>query len=115
MMQHVSQFMTVSGALLTFTQQGLEKYNDTLTKDYFRSTSHRGQEFLKQMLPKQNRIEHLEHSGAKRNKKSQVKCANCGGDGHNRLTCIKTCNTCGFVPYCDHLINKEDKKIPRCR
>ena len=46
-MQHVSQFMTVSGALLPFTQ-GLEKYNGTLTKDYFRSTSHRGQECLKQ-------------------------------------------------------------------
>ena len=72
MMQHVSQFMTVSGALLPFTQ-GLEKYNDTLTKDYFRS-SHRGQECLKQMLQKQNRIEHLEHSGAKRDKKFQVKC-----------------------------------------
>lgn len=61
------------------------------------------------MLQKQNRIEHLEHSGAKRDKKFQVKCGNYGGDGHNRLTCIKTCSTCGFVPYCGHLINKEDK------
>ena len=45
-----------------------------MTKDYFRSTSHRGQECLKQMLQKQNRMEHLEHSGAKgaRNFKSNV-------------------------------------------
>ena len=70
--------MTVSGALLPFTQQGLEKYNDTMTKDYFQSTSHRGQECLKQMLQKQSRMEHLEHSGAKRSKKFQVKCGNCG-------------------------------------
>ena len=44
MMQHVGEFMDTSGALLPFTQQGLEKYNDTMTKDYFRSSSHKGQE-----------------------------------------------------------------------
>ena len=42
MMQHVGEFMSTSGALLPFTQQGLEKYNDTMTKDYFRSSSHKG-------------------------------------------------------------------------
>ena len=33
MMMHVSQFFKVHGALLPFTQQGMEKYNDTMTKD----------------------------------------------------------------------------------
>ena len=65
MMQHVSQFMTLSGAILPFTQQGLEKYNDLVTKDYFRSSSHRVQECWTQILQKQNRIEDLENSGAK--------------------------------------------------
>ena len=64
-MQHVSQFMTLSGAILPFTQQGLEKYNDLVTKDYFRSSSHRVQECWTQILQKQNRIEDLENSGAK--------------------------------------------------
>ena len=92
MMQHVGEFMTISGALLPFTQQGLEKYNDTMTKDYFRSTSHRGQECLSQMLQKQNRLEHLEHVGAKRSKKFEIRCSNCNGQGHNRLSCVKSCN-----------------------
>ena len=56
-MQHVGQFMATSGALLSFTQQGLEKYNDVMTKDYFRSSSHRGQECLTQILQKQNHME----------------------------------------------------------
>ena len=54
MMQHVGEFMSMSGALLSFTQQGLEKYNDMMTKDYFRSSSHKGQECLTQILQKQN-------------------------------------------------------------
>ena len=35
MMMHVSEFMTLHGAIIPFTQQGLEKYNDLMTKDYF--------------------------------------------------------------------------------
>ena len=66
MMQHVSEFMSTTGALLPLTQQGLEKYNDSMTKDYFRSTSHKGQECLRQILQKQNQMEYLEHAGAER-------------------------------------------------
>ena len=73
--------MLTTGSLLAFTQHGLEKYNNTMTKDYFRSSSQRGQECL-QIMQKQNRLEHLEHSGAKR-KKFEVKCSGCGGKGHN--------------------------------
>ena len=56
MMMHVSEFMKLHGAILPFTQQGLEKYNDLMTKDYFRSTSHRGEQCLVQILQKQNRF-----------------------------------------------------------
>ena len=51
MIMHVSEFMTLHGAIIPFTQQGLEKYNDLMTKDYFQSTSHRGEQCLKQIIP----------------------------------------------------------------
>ena len=79
--------MQIHGALLPFTQHGLEEYNDCMTKDYFRSSSHRGQECLIQIMQKQNSIEHLEHSGAKQTKQFSVTCSNCGKQEHNRLTC----------------------------
>ena len=47
------------GTLAPFSQQGLMKLNDDLTKDYFRSTNHRDSDAVKQMLLKQNRIEDL--------------------------------------------------------
>ena len=34
---HVPQFLTLYKNLAYFTQQGMEKYNDTVSKDYFRS------------------------------------------------------------------------------
>ena len=79
--------MDTSGALLPFTQQGLENYNDIMTKDYFRSSSHKGQECLTQILQKQNRLEYLEHSGAKRIKKFTVACSECNAKGHNKTSC----------------------------
>ena len=36
MMCHCGQFLRRHGALAQFTQQGLEKYNDRLTKMFFR-------------------------------------------------------------------------------
>ena len=69
MTMHMCEFMHIHGALLPFTQQGLEKYNDQMTKNYFRSSSHCGQERFIQIMQKQNRIEHLEHSGAQRSKR----------------------------------------------
>ena len=59
MMMHVSQFMTMHGAILQFTQQGLEKFNDLMTKDYFRSSSHKPGECFRQVLEKQNWLEFL--------------------------------------------------------
>ena len=89
MMQHVGQFMDTSGALLPFTQQGLEKYNNTITKDYFHPSSHKGQECLTQILQKQNRLEYLEHTGAKRKKRHEATCSKCFCKGHNRTSCSR--------------------------
>ena len=46
MMNHVLEFMQCHGSILQFTQQGLEKYNDNMTKDYFRFTSHHNESSL---------------------------------------------------------------------
>lgn len=49
---HVPQFLTLYKNLAYFTQQGMEKYNDTVSKDYFRSSNHRGVSALKQLFSK---------------------------------------------------------------
>ena len=77
MMNHVSEFMALHGSILPFTQQGMEKYNDVMTKDYFRATSHRGEQCLVQILQKQNRLELLESMGMKRQKRFCVTCSLC--------------------------------------
>ena len=59
LVSHIPQFLEMYGTLAPFSQQGLEKLNDDLTKDYFRSTNHRSTDALKQMLLKLNRIEEL--------------------------------------------------------
>ena len=59
LVSHIPQFLKMHGTLAPFSQQGLMKLNDDLTKDYFRSTNHRDSDAVKQMLLKQNRIEDL--------------------------------------------------------
>lgn len=83
----MNQFMELHGSVLPFTQQGMEKYNDTMTKDYFRATSHRGEQCLIQILQKQNRLELLETKAVKRKKRFDITCSLCKEHGHNRLTC----------------------------
>ena len=68
MMNHVHEFMQVHGSILEFTQQGLEKLNHNTTKNFFRSSCHRGEDAIRQLIVKQNRLEHLEDLGAKRQK-----------------------------------------------
>ena len=80
MCNHIHEFMTTHSSILQFTQQGIEKYNDTMTKDDF----HHSEASLTQILQKQNRIEHLQTLGIDR-KKRQIKCGH--QVGHNKLTC----------------------------
>ena len=111
MMNHVAEFMKLHGSILPFTQQGLEKYNDTMTKDYFRATSHKGEQCLIQILQKQNKMELLEARRSKRAKKHDITCSNCKLDGHNRLTCIAPCAVCHAPNYCAHL---GSDRLPPC-
>ena len=106
-MNHIGEFMTIHGSILPFNQQALEK-NDVITKIFFRSSNHQGDTALRQIIEKQNRIEHLESIGIKKIKLREIQCSNCKGQGHNRLSCPAPCQKCTFAPYKDHLT--ADKK-----
>ena len=113
-MMHVSDFMTLHGAIVPFTQQGLEKY-DLMTKDnfFFRSTSHHGEQCMVQFLQKQNRLEYLESNGAKWTKR-HITCSNCHSQGHNKWTCKSACANCGEAPFLGHLVLVGRSKVPMC-
>ena len=113
LMNHVGQFMQIHGSILLFTQQGLEKLNDVVTKNFFRSSCHRD-EALKQLIEKQNRIEHLNDAGKKRAKLYEVECSNCSKHGHNQLTCSEPCKHCGQC-YCNHLVSLGGQRVPLCQ
>lgn len=83
---HVAEFLRTYGTIALFSQQGLEKLNDDVTKYYFRSTNHQDEVCLKQVLLKLNRLEELEDNGYGCLKLSYV-CRNCKEIGHNSRTC----------------------------
>ena len=85
---HVGEFIQIHGGILPFTQQGTEKVKDVFTKVYFRATNHKGEAALKQIMEKQNRLEHLRDLSTQPPKHHQVTSLNCGTEGHNRLTCL---------------------------
>ena len=68
---HVPQFLQLYENIAYFNQQGLEKYNDVTSKNYFRSSNHRGFAALKQLLLKKYRVQFLEAAGYE-GKKSSV-------------------------------------------
>jgi len=84
---HLHEFLQSHGAIVPFTQQGLEKLNDVFTQQYFQSTNHREYDALKQLLLKQNRLEALTDMGYERTKKVQT-CSICKQPGHNKRKCI---------------------------
>ena len=100
--QHIPEFLKLYGNINIFNQQGLEKYNDQSSRDYFRSTNHRNLESLRQMLLKKNRVQLLEAMGAECAKKSYL-CSNCNISGHSIKTCTAECNICSFHTCCGHL------------
>ena len=51
---HIPKFLTDIGNLSEISQQGLEKLNDDITKAYFKSTNHRSEDALTQILLKLN-------------------------------------------------------------
>ena len=55
---HVPEFLSLYVNIAHYTQQGMEKYNDRASRDYFRSTNHRGTAALQQLFLKKNRIQY---------------------------------------------------------
>ena len=107
--------MEIHGSLLPFSQQGLEKLNDVMTKHYFRATSHQNEKALLQLIQKQNRIEHLKDMGAQPGKHHSISCNNCSDIGHNMHSCVKPCLICGHTPLHSHLVTSENgKNISLC-
>ena len=84
---HLPKLMKDHGNIRMFSQQGLEKLNDDITKDYFKSTNHKsGEDSLRQILFKLNRLEYLTDQECIRTKHSHV-CSKCKEVGHNSRTC----------------------------
>ena len=107
--------MRVHGSILPFTQQGLEKLNDVMTKHYFRSTSHQNEKALMQIMQKLNRIEHLQDSNACLPKHHEIACSNCKQHGHNMLSCTNACKVCNNTPFRNHLVQQPDGRYaPEC-
>ena len=104
LMNHVGEFLKIHRSILPFTQQGLEKKNNVLTKAYFRSLNHQGEVALQLILEKQNRIEHLETIGMKKTKVVDIHC-------QSRLTCSNPCKVCDYTPYRKHLVECNNIKV----
>ena len=83
---HIGESIRLNGYIALFSQQGLEKLNDCVTRWFFRGTNHK-EIALKQIMEKQNRIEDLEE--CERLMKFSVTCSLCGVKGHNKHTCSK--------------------------
>lgn len=111
---HVPEFLSLYGNIGCFTtQQGLEKYNDITSKNYFRSTNHRGVSAIKQLFLKKNRVQYLEAVGCARKKRNYT-CSNCKCTGHTIKTCTAECANCMYKTYCAHLVKVLGKYHPTC-
>lgn len=110
---HVPEFVKLYKNVAFFNQQGMEKHNDVASKNYFRSSNHRGISALKQLLLKKYRVQFLEAAGYERVKQS-YQCSNCSSQGHTIKTCTKQCKKCCHCTCCSHLVKTEGKWVPRC-
>lgn len=88
LMYHVPEAIRIHGDINIFSQQGMEKMNDSVTSWYFRSSNHNGIDALQQVMMKQNRVEYLGVT-CQRDVKFTVTCSVCHTDGHNKRTCEK--------------------------
>ncbi|KAJ8040429.1 hypothetical protein HOLleu_14715 [Holothuria leucospilota] len=88
---HVPESLRIHGNINVYSQQSVEKLNDTVTCWFFRSSNHQNNSALKQVLCKQNRTDYL-NTNCQRDRKFSVSCSACLGEGHNKRTCLKPKN-----------------------
>ena len=110
---HVHEFLSLYGNIEYFSQQGLEKYNDVTSKNFFRSTNHRGISAIRQLFLKRKRVQCLEAAGCARIKRSYT-CSNCHQDGHTIKTCTAKCQHCTHATCCSHLVKITGKYQTTC-
>ncbi len=87
LMNHISESLDLHGPINHFSQQGMEKLNDTITSLFFRSSNHKDTDAFVQVMQKQNRISYL-HESCKDSLTMHVHCKICGQAGHNKRTCF---------------------------
>ena len=114
LVSHVPEFLKLYGNIEFFTQQGMEKYNDITSKNYFRSTNHQGVSAIKQLFLKRKRAQHLEAAGCEREKRDYC-CSNCHAVGHTIKTCMAECKHCKFATHCAHITKVNGKYYPLCQ
>ena len=110
---HVPEFLSLYTNLEYFTQQGMEKYNDVTSKNFFRSSNHRCVSALEQIFLKKSRLQYLEEAGCARAKKKYT-CSNCDNIGHTIKTCTVECKISGSLTCCVHLVKNNGKYHPKC-
>lgn len=87
MVSHIPEFLKLYGSIAPFSQQGLEKLNNEITKSYFRCTNYHDINALKQLLLKLNRLEELNFNPDCVRTKRVHFCRICKQSGHNCRTC----------------------------
>lgn len=110
---HVPEFLSLYGNIEQFTQQGMEKYNDITSKNFFRSTNHQGISAIRQLFFKRKRVQFLEAAGCSRVKRAYT-CSNCNEVGHTIKTCTAKCSSCNHGACCSHLSKIDGKYRKNC-
>ena len=110
---HIPEFLKLYINVAHFNQQGMEKYNNITSKDYFRSSNHRGIAALEQLFLKKQRVQFLEAAGCERVKKSN-KCSNCQDHGHTIKTCTMKCKLYDYAICFGHLEKVDRKWVQKC-
>ena len=114
---HIQEFLKLYINVAHFNQQGMEKYNDFASKDYFRSSNYRGITVLEHLFLKKQRVQFLEAAGCERVTKSN-KCTNCQDHGHTIKTCSMKfsmkCKLCDCAVCCAHLEKVDKKWVQKC-
>ena len=108
---NIYKFLELYQNVSYFNQQGLEKFNDTSSKDYFRSTSHRNIEALRQMMLKKQCAQLLEAMGCQHIKR-KYKCRNCLNMGHSIKKCTRRAERASNLTF-SRCLNLVDLNNPR--